>query len=191
LSLDRATPPPAEAKKKPNGAPDKDAAKEDSKEPAPELKRQDSDSVTNLQQTVSLLIAERTDLQTGVASLKKDLSSAKADAALLSEARDVTSRLEEEKKQLEGKVSEGEKKAKAAAEIKSLLEKVRGELAAAKKETEEAVAAKEAAEDETEELKGKEGERVAELEKNLERAQAHEGVLEAEIGRLKQVRLTL
>lgn len=172
-----------------NGASDDKALSTPDKESPvpPELKRQDSESIANLQQTVSLLIAERTDLQTEVAGLKKDLASAQSDAQLLAEARDVTSRLVEEKKELEGKVAEGEAKGKEAAETKTLLDKVRQELGAAKKEVEEAVAAKEAAEDEKEELKGKEGERVAELTKNLERAQAREGVLEAEVGRLKQV----
>lgn len=164
-----------------------DEPKAETKKGLAERSRRESDSITNLQQTVTLLNAERKDLQTTIESLKEELTSAKADSKLLVEARAVTARLEEEKRQLAAEVEAGEKRADEAAEAQDLLEKTRSELEASKKETEEAIVAKEGLEAEKEELEGKEGDRVKELEKNLERAREREGVLEAEVGRLKQV----
>jgi DNA repair exonuclease SbcCD ATPase subunit len=149
--------------------------------------RRSSNSLANLQETVSNLLAERTDLQAEITRLKAVETSAKSDASLLDEGRTLIARLEEEKKALEDKVDAADVAAKKTAETEAALEKVRGELETAKRETDVALAAQEALEDKLEEHKGKEGERVAELEKVLEREREREGSLEAEIGRLKQV----
>lgn len=171
-----------------NGAGATEEKEANEERPAPPVKTASSDSVTNLQESITNLLAERADLQKDVADLTAQLGSARSDQQLLAEAREVTARLEGEKCEMEERLNAAGEEAAKGKETATALEAARRELEGAKKETEDARSAREALEAELEEREGKEGERVAELEKTLERARQREGALETEVGRLKQVR---
>lgn len=142
-----------------------------------------SDPVVNLQRTVSLLIAERSDLQTQIASLQALLTSAKGDSQLLAEGRTLISQLEREKRDLEAGLNESNERANKAAETAIELRKAETQLESLRKEREDLVG--QIGDVEKRRLEREEGERVRTRE--LERAREREGGLEAEVGRLRQV----
>lgn len=144
---------------------------------------QTTDPTANLHQTVSLLIAERSDLQTQIVSLQSSLASAKADSQLLSEGRVLISRLEGEKRDLANRVEELDERVKRAEEGTSELANVRREAVDLRRERDELVSARDAVEGRRRGIEETERERGRELE----RAREREGGLEAEVGRLRQV----
>ena len=144
-----------------------------------------TDSIGNLQQTVSLLIAERADLQAQISSLKGASISARRDSQLLDEGRGLITRLEGEKAALEARLTEAEERVGAAKGLQVELEKAEKEAREVKRERDEMVRAREGVEAGMREREEKEGEKMRELE----RARERESGLEAEVGRLRLVSL--
>jgi DNA repair exonuclease SbcCD ATPase subunit len=154
-----------------------------------EAKTQAEDSTARLQETISLLIAERSDLQEQLAKLKTSLSAAEADSKLLAEGRDLITKLEAEKTDLESRLSQAEGESRRAAELDTKVSELERSVQDLRYERDKTK--KEAEEGEEERRKQvEEGkERVEELEKGLSRAREREGGLEAEVGRLRSVSL--
>jgi len=155
--------------------------------PAPASLVVDSATITNLQETVSLLIAERTDLQNQVAALTTSLNAAKAESGLLAEGRALISKLEADKADLEARLEETSRRAervggleKDVADLQAQAEKKRSENERLEGEVDRLQA-------ENEEAGKKLQEKVEELDKGLERSRQREGGLEAELGRLRSV----
>ncbi|WRT68837.1 uncharacterized protein IL334_005818 [Kwoniella shivajii] len=145
-----------------------------------------SDNTSKLQETVSLLIFERSDLQNQIADLQSQLSTAKGDSQLLVEGRTLISRLEQDKVELETKLGESEKEAGKSAELEREAERIRKDLDNVESERDVLQSDKERLERELRDVSEKEKERIAELEKALERERTRESGLETEIGRLRQ-----
>ncbi|KAK4686182.1 hypothetical protein P7C73_g3947, partial [Tremellales sp. Uapishka_1] len=141
-----------------------------------------TDSLANLQQTVSLLIAERSDLQARLAKLQAELSAAKGDSQLLEEGRGLMARLDEEKTALEERLSVAETGMENAKEVEKEVERLKEQLDKAEREKEGLRGVVEGLEKKYREMtEGEEG-KAGELEK----ARVREGGLEAEIGRLRR-----
>ena len=159
-------------------------------EPAPQAQSTAAgDSLANLQQTVSLLIAERTELQSQVTGLNTALTAAKADAVLLDEGRALIARLEGEKGELEARLQELTGKADRVGGLEDDLASARQEVEQVRSERdgleEELTEARRAADEGKKEVE----EKVGELEKSLERSRERQGGLESELGRLRTVSL--
>lgn len=164
---------------------DNEASESKPSEPAPVSAH--NDSLGNLQETISLLMAERSDLQSQITGLKESLEAAKGDSKLLEEGRALISTLEQEKRSLEDRLEAEAKKSERVVELQGTSWRLEEELVALRKEH---IEAKSRSESELAESKRKEEEfqsKVTEAEKALERAREREGGLEAEIGRLRQV----
>lgn len=188
-----AAPEPAasEAEEKAEKPQEKDSVEKKKEDTAVKEEVKDDGSTSRLQETISLLIAERSDLQEQLAKLKASLSAAEADSKLLAEGRDLITKLEGEKTDLESRLAKADEKSRLADELGAKVGSLEGDV---KGLTEERDRLKDEAE-EVEERRRKEGEgekeRTDELEKSLSRAREREGGLEAEIGRLRSVsRLT-
>jgi len=152
--------------------------------PRPVLPASNStDSIGNLQQTVSLLIAERADLQSQIACLQASLASAKGDSQLLAEGRVLISQLEGEKRDLLSRADELDERARKAEEESGELGNLRKEVEGLRKDRDGLI--KERGLDEERRKEREQGEK--ERLKELERAREREGGLEAEVGRLRQV----
>lgn len=160
-------------------------------EAIPEQKAETSplaqDPASNLQETVSLLIAERVDLQGQLAKLEASLAAAKGDSQLLVEGRTLISRLEREKVELEqqlGRATEDEKRRRS---VDDDFEKMRDEFEGLRMERDRLVKEQQEAKAARKQEDHRNEERIAEVEKQLERIREREGGLEAEVGRLRQV----
>jgi len=153
--------------------------------PAPSSNQQSPplDSSSNLRQTVSLLIAERSDLQSQITILQASLSSARGDSQLLAEGRTLIVQLEGEKRDLESRLGELDERAKKAEEGVAELGTVRNEVDGLRKERDNLTRQRDGAEEGRKEKEDGERERM----KELERAREREGGLEAEVGRLRHV----
>ena len=159
-----------------------------SKLKTPSAELQSTDSLANLQQTVSLLIAERTDLQNQVSELKTSLKSSETDGKLLSEGRTLISSLEAEKAKLQAdlEAARGEnEKSKGLEDQVSKLEKDLADVREREKEVNEKMDQMK----HEEEMRSKSLEQEkADLQRSLDRVREREGGLETEVGRLRQVR---
>ncbi|ORY29119.1 hypothetical protein BCR39DRAFT_598805 [Naematelia encephala] len=148
--------------------------------------KEKNDSAVKLQETISLLIQERADLQSRIAGLEGELNKAKAQSQLLEEGRALIGKLEEEKRELEEKLTKAEMDGTRVKKLEENIEKVHEERDNMLferdlliKERDDAEAGRIACEE------GVAG-RVGDVEKQLERARERESGLEAEIARLRQ-----
>ena len=145
------------------------------------------DSLANLQQTVSLLIAERTDLQNRATGLQTSLNSSKADSQLLAEGRTLIARLEEEKSALETQLEKEKGTSRevvgleeSVTRLKKELGQLRGERDKLQRESKEHTSIRE-------QDRKRDQEKIDELAKVVDRARERESGLETEVGRLRQV----
>ncbi|KAK8843491.1 hypothetical protein IAR55_007151 [Kwoniella newhampshirensis] len=145
-----------------------------------------AESNATLQETVSLLIAERSDLQTQLADVKAQLATAKGDSQLLAEGRILIAQLEEDKKSLEARSVKAEEEAAKVTEMEGEASKISEELQDLRKERDELRFEKEKLGDQVRAAIESEKEKIEELETALERSRGREGGLEAEVGRLRQ-----
>jgi chromosome segregation ATPase len=155
-------------------------------EPAP-TSSSTTEAISTLQQTVSLLISERTELQAKLAESVSQLDSSRGNARLLDEGRSFASKLEFEKGALERKITDLEAAVKDMEGLRTDLssshdevERLTQDLITVQRERDESQASQA-------ELKERAEEKTAELETNLGRARERESGLEAELGRLRQV----
>lgn len=149
-----------------------------------------SESLANLQETVSLLLNERSEFQSQLSSLRSELEKAQGDSKLLEQGRELIKNLEEEKRSLEFQLNEAQAKAARIEGLESEVKSAGSELEGVKKAKESLQEEKERLESELVAQRDAEKERVGELEKAIERSREREGGLEAEIGRLRQVCLS-
>lgn len=149
-----------------------------------------NESLANLQETVSLLLNERSEFQSQLSSLRSELEKAQGDSKLLEQGRELIKNLEEEKRSLEFQLNEVQEKAAGIEGLESEVKSAGSELDRIKKAKESLQEEKERLESELVAQRDAEKERVGELEKAIERSREREGGLEAEIGRLRQVCLS-
>jgi SMC interacting uncharacterized protein involved in chromosome segregation len=145
------------------------------------------DSIPDLQQTVSLLTADRTNLQNEVKNLQAQLNTNIGSSQLLQEGRTVIAKLEAEKLAARQRIDEleeglarrtdSERELQARKQEHEGLTRERNLLQREKEQVEISLS------DETERIRGE----MEELRKGLERAREREGGLEAEVGRLRTV----
>lgn len=155
--------------------------------PAPTSPVVDSATIINLQETVSLLIAERTDLQSQLAAVTASLHAAKADSGLLAEGRALIGTLEGEKADLETRLDEASRRADRVEGLEKELGEAQKQAESAGAENERLDGEVKRLQKENEEAGKKLQEKVEELEKGLERSREREGGLEAELRRLRSV----
>lgn len=146
-----------------------------------------NDSLANLQETVSLLLNERSELQSQLSSLRSEFETAQGDTKLLEQGRELIKDLEEEKRSLEFQLNEAQDKAARIEGLERQVKSTENELEGVKKTKEYLQEEKERLESELVVQRDAEKERVVELEKAIERSREREGGLEAEIRRLRQV----
>jgi len=144
-----------------------------------------------LQETISNLLAERSDLQDQISKLQRSLQSAEAESKLLEEGRALITKLEGEKSDLETKLTGLEERATKADTLQGQVEELEKKLDVLRNERDELKRAAEEIEESREKELGEVKEKADELEKSLSRAREREGGLEAEVGRLRSVRLRL
>jgi chromosome segregation ATPase len=143
--------------------------------------------MTNLQQTITELLSERSDLQAHITSLQSSLDATKAELKLLDEGKALAASLEQTNKALESQLENAKEEISRLAAVEKQLENAQGRL-------DHLTLAKQTAEDSVNQVRLETAGEIASLkdsigviEKQLERARGREGGLEAEVGRLKQV----
>jgi chromosome segregation ATPase len=139
------------------------------------------------QATISLLIAERADLQSQLAARDTDLSTAKASSKLVEEGQAIIARLEGEKTDLDERVKRLEEEAKQNQGLEGDLTQAKKDIEDLRTGRDELEANAKKVEAKLQEEKDRNAEAVAGLERNLERARDKEGGLEKELGRLRHV----
>ena len=149
--------------------------------------RSPSNSLGNLQQTVTLLMSEQIELQSQVSSLQQSLDAAKGDAQLLVEGRSLIAQLEAENEELVARIGQLTRERDSMLPVQAELETERKKSAEARRQRDTLQSKLELAARGSEDELRQSRDRETELEKSLERAQAREGGLEAELGRLRQV----
>ena len=145
------------------------------------------DPRSTLQETVSLLIKERTDLQGQVVELQRQLGSAKGDTQLLAEGRVLITKLEEDKRELESKLEDAKGAASEVERLEGEVRKLGDESDGLRKESSRLVRSLEEGQTKAAEARRKDLEAMGELEKSVNRARERESGLEAEVARLRQV----
>ncbi|WVO18222.1 hypothetical protein L204_105929 [Cryptococcus depauperatus] len=146
---------------------------------------------SKLQEAVSLLLSERSDLQSQLLSVRLELKNALASRSLLEEGRKIMEKLENDKKNLIGRLQGAEKKAGKIPDLEADILKSKSQISILESDKESLIQEKESLQGALDKAQDSKKEQFGELEKSLERSREREASLEVEIGRLKQAQTDL